>query len=125
MVYLEDVGERNYCSRGVDFAQGCCFRMTEDPPSDPFRRLPSHAEALRMLARAGLLKPDDFGRWNGTNFALRENTRKLWWAYVRMLVESGRISAFPFEHEGEVMHDKGKQADAALVTLGLPPHTQD
>jgi len=125
MTYYEDFGERDFCTRGVDFAQGCMFRMVEQPPSDPFRRLPSHAEALRMLMRAGLLKPDDFGQWNGTDFAQRENTRKLWWAYVDMLVATGRISAHPFEHEGETMFDRGKQTNDALVTLGLPPHDQD
>lgn len=98
-------------SGGVE-AHGCIFRMVERPPCDPFRRLPSHAEALRMLARAGLLDPDDFGHWNGTDFAQRQATSTLWWAYVRLLIESGKITGA----------DSGEASDAALVTLGFPPH---
>lgn len=109
---LRPVGPRDRCKGGAEEAHGCIFRMVERPPCDPFRRLPSHAEALRMLARAGLLDPDDFGHWNGTDFAQRQATSTLWWAYVRLLIESGKITGA----------DSGEASDAALVTLGFPPH---
>lgn len=84
-------GRRNYCTDGVNGAQGCIYRMSHHPPSDPFRRLPSHQEAVNMLARAGLLKGDDFGQWNGTDFAFHQNTEKLWFAYLQALKDLGKI----------------------------------
>ena len=102
-----------FCGQGVLRAQDCMFRMSEPPPRDPFSRLPSHAEALRLLQREGLMKPDEFGHWNGTDFAFRKQSEKLWWAYVKLLVETGKIPTFPFE-EGrhELIED-------AYVELGL------
>lgn len=109
---LIPIGVPNRCKGGAEEAQGCMFRMVDRPPSDPFRRLPSHAEALRMLMRAGLLEPDEFGHWNGTDFAAREATSRLWWAYVNLLLETGRIA----------VADEGEAANKALATLGYPRH---
>ena len=103
----------NFCAGGAERAQQCMFRMTEHPPSNPFVRLPSWAEAVRMLQRNGLLEPDEFGHYNGTDFAQQRNTRKLWFSYIKLLVETGKIPSFPYEHEGEVLHDVGQQGDAA------------
>lgn len=107
-VEIVQTGRRDFCARGAAHAQGCVFHQRERPPSDPFRRLPSHAEALRMLMRAGLLEPDEFGKYDGTDFALRENTRRLWWAFIGLLVETGRIPG------GD---DRGAQSDAARAML--------
>lgn len=107
----------NVCKDGV---QSCRFRMQEAPPSDPFSDTPSHVEAVRMLQRLGALKPDQFGKWNGTDFAQRSSTNKLWWAYIALLIETGKIPEHVIEFEdGEKMQDKGKQGDDALVQLGL------
>ena len=96
--------------------------MTEYPPSDPFTRIPSWAEAVRMLMRNDLLEPDDFGQYNGTDFAQRENTHKLWWAYVDLLQESGKIPRYFLENSD--VEDRGKASDDALVTLRLPRRTK-
>ena len=57
-----------------------------------------------MLSRSGLWEDDDFGESTGTNFAFRrEAVRKLWWAYVSLLLESGKI---PCQHP-EYNPDKG------------------
>jgi hypothetical protein len=121
VAHIEDFGKRDYCTEGSDRAQGCIFRMAEHPPSDPWERYPSHAEAIRMLQRLGKVKPDDFGHWNGTAFAQQEATAKLWWAYLDMLVETGKISAHPFEGDTD-NPDRGAQANDALDILGYPPH---
>lgn len=86
------------------YAGGCTYNMRESPPNDLDCTgevgYPSHAEAIRMLQRAGLLAPDEFGRWNGTDFALHKSTRRLWWAFVALLVETGRAPRV--FREGEV-----------------------
>jgi len=126
LVAIEDFGKRDFCAGGWERAQQCMFRMTEGPPSDPFARYPSYAEAIRMLMRAKLLEPDSFGKWNGTDFAFSQATSKLWWAYIDLLVETGKISAFPIETDDEdAMVDRGAQANAALMHLGLPLHGAD
>lgn len=103
-----------------DNAMGCIFRMQEQPPSDPFADIPSHAEAVRMLQRAGLLKPDEFGKWNGTDFAFRGAVSKLWWAFVRLLVDTGKIPAAMFTcDDGEQVPDMGARVDAALDYAGF------
>lgn len=116
---LADPSSYSRCSSG-DKATGCVFRMLESPPSDPFTEIPSHAEAVRMLQRAGLLKPDEFGHWNGTDFAFRGAASKLWWAFVRLLVETGKIPAAMFTcDDGEQVPDTGARVDAALDYAGL------
>lgn len=101
-------------------ATGCIFRMLEHPPSDPFANIPSHAEAVRMLQRAGLMKPDDFGKWNGTDFAFRGAVSKLWWAFVRLLVETGKIERSTLTlDDGEQVEDTGALVNAALDYVGL------
>jgi hypothetical protein len=108
------------CGRGDDKAVSCIFRMIEQPSSDPFSDIPSHAEAIRMLQRAGLLKPDEFGKWNGTDFAFRGAVAKLWWAHVKLLVETGKIPAAMFTcDDGEQVPDMGARVDAALDHVGL------
>lgn len=106
---------KDFCQRGAVAAQGCMFRMREHPPSDPFIRLPSHAEAVHMLQRAGLLTPDDFGRYNGTDFAQRRETRRLWWAYVDALIACGRV---------DPALDRGNQGRAAKALLAAVPETE-
>lgn len=97
----------------MDGAQDCLFRMAEHPPSDPFSRIPSHREALSMLMRAGLMEPDEFGRYNGTDFAHHENTSKLWFAYLRGLVALGKIpSSVP-----ENWADRGDYAKRFLLEV--------
>lgn len=84
-------GKRDYCLDGVDGAQGCIYRMAKQPPSDPFSRIPCHRDAINMLRAAGLVKPDDWGEYNGTDFAFHQNTEKLWFAYLRALKELKKI----------------------------------
>lgn len=116
---VEDPATHPRCG-GRSSATGCIFRMLEDPPSDPFINIPSHAEAVRMLQRAGLLKPDDFGKWNGTDFAFRGAVSKLWWAFVRLLVETGKIERSMLTlDDGEQVEDTGAQVNAALDYVGL------
>jgi hypothetical protein len=120
--HLVPVSDRkNFCEGGFKVAQQCMFRMTDPPPSDPFTRLPSWAEAVRMLQRAGLLQPDEFGHYNGTDFAFHGSTQKLWWAYVGLLVSTGRIASFPVESDDvSARLDRGAQSDAAReVLLGV------
>jgi len=89
--YQVQEGKRDYCLEGVDGAQGCVYRMSERPPSDPFSRIPSHAEAVRMLMRAGLMPGDEFGHFDGTDFAFHKHTRELWFSYLDALMELGKI----------------------------------
>lgn len=103
------------CAQGVENAQTCLFRMVELPPGDPFRRLPSHAEALRMLMRAGLLEPDSFGHWNGTDFAFKLATRALWFAFIDLLIKTGKVTST----------DRSDVAEEALVMIGFPRHRQE
>ncbi len=91
----------DFCTEGASEAQGCMFRMTEKPPNALFEQIPSHAEAVRMLQRAGLLQPDEHGKYNGTDFAFHNATRKLWFAYCDMLVKTGRIGPEDFD----IAHD--------------------
>lgn len=101
----------------------CLYRMTEGPPCDPFTIIPSHAEAIRMLARAGLHKPDDFGHWNGTDFAHRGAVSRLWFKFIEMLVDAGKIEPSMFVmDDGEEVPDRSKRIDSALVYLGFPKH---
>jgi len=107
---------KEYC--GANEAQGCKFRMTEAPPCDPFVRYPSHAEAIRTLMRNNLLEPDEFGHYNGTDFAHKHNTVKLWWSYVNLLIESGKIpKIFFIADDGEEIEDRGEQATEAKKFL--------
>ncbi len=82
-------GRENYCKNGS--AQGCIFRLLEHPYSDPFVDIPSHNECIRVLQRIGYVRGGDFEAELGTNFMHRKNTRKLWHAYVLLLVETGRV----------------------------------
>lgn len=111
MQCYQQEGRRDYCKKGVDGAQGCMFRMAEHPPSDPFSRIPSHREAIRMLMRAGLMQPDEFGHFNGTDFAQHEATRKLWFAYLQALVDLGKIPPSVPENWG----DRGDYARKLLL----------
>jgi len=112
---------QSHCDDGPMCAQGCIFRMVQTPPSDPFQKLPSHAEAIRMLQRLGELKPDDFGAWNGTDFIFHENVKDLWKAYIDLLVETGKINNSIFTRsdgtEVEDFGEKQKQAKRALKVL--------
>jgi len=62
-----------------------------EPPPNPLSypdssKVPTHAEALRMLSRAGLLDHDEFGQSTGTDFAFQGHAvKKLWFAYVDAL----------------------------------------
>lgn len=103
-------GKRNYCTDGVNGAQGCIYRMAQQPPSDPFSRIPSHRESVNMLRRAGLLKPDDFGEYNGTDYAHHLQTKKLWFAYLQALVDLGKIPK-------DVPEDWGSRGDYAKKGL--------
>jgi len=88
-------GKRDYCKRGAASSQGCLFQMLEHPPNSlsyPSCKIPSHAEAIRMLSQAGLFEADEYGNSDGTDFAFQQKAvRKLWWAYVHLLFESGKI----------------------------------
>jgi hypothetical protein len=114
-IRISCTGKQNYCTGGVDRAQGCTHRMKEMPPSDPFRSdIPSHQEAVNMLMRAGLLEPDEFGHFNGTDLAHRAATRSLWWAYVDLLAETGKIPIINWtDEDGVQLPDRGAVAQAA------------
>ena len=81
-------GRRDFCKEGM--AQGCIFRLLEHPYSDPFVDIPSHNECVRVLQRIGYVR-GDFEEEVGTNFMRHQATRKLWHAYVLLLVETGRV----------------------------------
>jgi hypothetical protein len=116
--YYKFSGKSNYCTDGAMCAQGCIFRMSEQPPSDPFDRIPSHAEAVRMLQREGLLQPDEFGHWNGTDFIFHKNIKKLWEAYINLLVETGKIDKAIFILEdGTEKQDFGEMQKQAKKEL--------
>lgn len=82
-------GRNDFCKEGT--AQGCIFRLLEHPYSNPFVDTPSHNECIRVLQRIGYVRGDDFEEELGTNFMFHKNTRKLWEAYVLLLVETGRV----------------------------------
>lgn len=109
---------KNYCKAGPICAQGCLFRMMEPPISDPWQRLPSHPEAIRMLQRAGQLKPDDFGEWNGTAFIFYNNVKALWTAYINLLIDTGKINKAIFVcDDGEKVTDFVETQKRALKVL--------
>jgi len=82
-----------HCSQHVNYnTQSCVYRMKEPPPSDPFHPYPSHAECVRILQRIGYVHNDEFGHCYGTDFAFHRATNKLWFAYIRLLAETKRIS---------------------------------
>lgn len=88
-------GRSNYCH--TEDAIGCIFRMTEQPPSDPFVSYPSYPECVRILQRIGYIRPDGFGFSSGTDFMLHQQTRRLWVAFVLLLTESGKVRLDPEE----------------------------
>ena len=60
-----------------------------------------------------ILEPDEWGRWNGTDFAFK--IRRVWWAFVDLLVESGRIERAWIEDAD--MADRGEQSRLAKELL--------
>ncbi len=108
------------CDLGDVEAVSCLFRMLDSPPNRLSYDcdIPSHKEALNMLSRAGMLSPGHYGRYNGTDFAHRKSTRKLWWSFVDLMVETGRIQRQFFKHDdGEETVDRGKESDLAKQCL--------
>jgi hypothetical protein len=110
-------GRQSYCNEGAAAATDCLFRMRTQPPSSldtvSCARLPEWSEAINLLRQAGLLEPDEFGRWEGTNFAFKVS--RLWWALVDLLVETGRIERCWIEDAA--MEDRGAQARLAKHLL--------
>ena len=100
-------GRKNFCKEGR--AQSCIFRLLEYPYSDPFVDIPSHNECVRILQRIGYIRGGSFEEELGTNFMVRMNTRKLWEAYVLLLVETGRV-VIPEEDWDNVKHHEEKHA---------------
>ena len=90
---IRPVGPMNRCTLGGIEAQGCLFRMLETPPNDlAVPGMPSHAEAIRMLQRAGLVGDSgDPSSHDGTDFWRAWRTERLWRAYLALLVETGRV----------------------------------
>lgn len=89
LMQLVPAGRGNFCKHGE--AVSCIFRLREHPYSDPFVDIPSHNECVRILQRIGYVRGDSFEKELGTNFMCHQNTRKLWQAYVLLLVETGRV----------------------------------
>jgi hypothetical protein len=85
-------GRSNYCDRTPGNPQGCRFRMKDPPLCDQFGTIPSHAECARVLQRIGYLREDEFGGEVGTDFMFHQNTKKLWIAFVKLLVETRRVT---------------------------------
>jgi len=100
-------GRKNFCKEGS--AQGCIFRLLEHPYSDPFVDIPSHNECIRILQRIGYTRQGSFEEELGTNFMAYKNTRKLWEAYVLLLVETGRVT-IPDEDWENVKHHEEQHA---------------
>lgn len=102
-VEIRQTGRESFCGLGNHEAYGCLFRMKLPPPNSlcgvTGEPLPEWSDAIDMLRHAGLLEPDEFGKYNGTDFALQGNFRIVWWALVELLVETGRI-------EKEWVHDE-------------------
>ena len=121
-------GKRSFCGFGDAEASGCPFRMREAAPSNlhgvDCQPIPEWAEAVRMLRRAGLLEPDSFGFYNGTDFVFHKSTRHLWWCLIELLIESGRLKRSWVEEKhldpGETMIDRGAEQNAARRLL-FPP----
>lgn len=83
-------GREYFCKKGM--AQGCIFRLLEHPYADPFVDIPSHNECVRILQRIGYVRGSSFEEELGTNFMLHKATSKLWKAYVRLLIETDRVT---------------------------------
>jgi len=81
------------------------------PPPSEIGRIPSHAEAIRMLQRAELFQPDRFGHWNGTDYAQRRATKTLWWAYVGLLVKVGEIDRAVLDPGSEALSHLSENAE--------------
>ena len=109
-------GRQNFCSEGGAFAVGCLYRMRAPPPNhldgETCAPIPEWSEAINLLRQNGLLEPDEQGRWNGTDLAFK--VRRLWWALVELLVESGRIDRCLVD---DGMEDRGEQARLAKALL--------
>ena len=101
-------GREDFCKEGT--AQGCIFRLLEHPYSDPFVEIPSHNECVRILQRIGYIRGSSFEEELGTNFMQRNATRKLWHAYVLLLVETGRVK-IPQEDWDNVKHHEKDHAE--------------
>ena len=119
-VEIRQIGRLSFCGLGDAEACGCLFRMKEQPPNslDGCEPIPEWAEAINMLRRAGLLKPDEFGRYDGTNFALHSNMRVVWWSLVDLLIENGRIEGSWVDDD---MRDRGAESDQATRLLFPDP----
>lgn len=120
VVEVVKTGRQSYCKPGATYACGCLFRMLEAPPNELHaesgQSLPQWAEAVRMLRRSGELEPDDNGEYNGTDFALHQNTRRLWWLLVDLLIETGRIDV-AWVPDSEPLRDRLAESDAAKAIL--------
>lgn len=96
----------------------CLFRMKEPPPNHldgvTCQPIPEWSEAINMLRRAGLLEPDEWGRYNGTDFALQPNISKLWWTLVDLLVETGKIDKSWVDQD---IRDRGAESRQAKQLL--------
>lgn len=112
-------GSDGYCRIGATHAVGCLFRMREEPPNHlegvTCAAIPEWSEAINMLRQAGILEPDEWGRWNGTDFT--HKTERVWWAFVHLLVETGKIDRCWVEDAGFGMEDCGKQSELARALL--------
>ncbi len=108
---------KNYCSKGIDEAQSCMYRMKDKPPSDPWQSIPSHTEAVRMLQRANLLIPDEFGEYNGTDFMQKNNVRKLWVAYINLLADTKKINRAVFKSSSGEESDYATMGKSAIKIL--------
>lgn len=116
---VDDNYNHNVCGQRDD-SHNCLYRMEDPPPNtlDYATPMPSHLEAIHILNRFGLVSPDNHGHWNGTDFVMRNQTNKLWWAFVGLLIETGKIpnNTFKFD-DGVIGKDYGENSKDALAYM--------